>query len=485
MGALSLTRTTVIMIRDIELLAEETSVETILRRVQQRLRQRQRVAPLDVDEPLLEQDEIEQFSNIHLSPDFFFQLDYAARIFDPRDTPGNTRFVFFKKIIQRIIRIYSTRQVEFNATLVRVLNKLFDVLHEIVEKFNYFRRAEVNLTRRMEYNETMVGNSLKMLHHQRQRIETTEGFSRDLYQHRTRLESLEEEERQLNRRVSGLEDLRNRLEHSLAENAALRQRLERLLAHAAQLPAAAGAPASTTPAPAPALAAEQARVRLLNDYLYFPYLNEDRSIEDVIRERVRHYLPFFAAPVPACAQGWLVDIGCGRGEFMDICRAAKLPCKGIDINEDMVKHCLDKGHDVAQAGAVSYLQAQPDASVRGIISCHVVEHMPAAELLAFLRLCVSKLAPGGRLVLETPNPSSIFGLSLFYRDFTHEKPIHPQTMKFLLHELGMHQVEIEELHKAPEHLETVIPGNAVLSANFRKLDAMVFGYLDYAVMAIR
>jgi len=476
------------MIRDIELLAEETSVETILRRVQQRLRQRQRVSSLDVDEPILEQDEIEQFSNIHLSPDFFFQLDYAARIFDPRDTPGNTRFIFLKKVVQRIIRIYSTRQVEFNATIVRILNKLFDVLHESVEKFNYFRRAEVNLTRRMEYNETMVGNTLKMLHHQRQRIETTEGFSRDLFQHRTRLESLEEEERQLNRRVSGLEDLRNRLEHSLAENAALRQRLERLMAQAAQQPAATAAAtpsAGTPPAAATAVSAEQARTRLLNDYLYFPYLNEDRSIEDVIRERVRHYLPFFAAPVPACAQGWIVDIGCGRGEFMDICRAAQLPCKGIDINEDMVKHCLDKGHDVLQAGAVRYLEAQPDASVRGIISCHVVEHMPAMEMLAFLRLCVRKLAPGGRLVLETPNPSSIFGLSLFYRDFTHEKPIHPQTMKFLLHELGMHQVEIEELHKAPEHLETVIPGNAVLSANFRKLDAMVFGYLDYAVMAVR
>jgi 2-polyprenyl-3-methyl-5-hydroxy-6-metoxy-1,4-benzoquinol methylase len=474
------------MIRDTDLLAEETSVETIVRRVQQRLRQRRRVSTLDVEEPVLEQDELEQFSNIHLAPDFFFQLDYAARIFDPRDTPGNTRFVFIKKAIQRDMRVYTTRQVEFNATVVRVLNKLFDVLHEIVEKFNYFRRAEVNLTRRMEYNETMVGNTLKMLHHQRQRIESVEGFSRDLYQHRTRLEALEEAERQLNRRVSGLEDLRNRLEHALAENAALRQRLEQALARVAPTPppAAAGVPAAPADV-APALSAEQAHTQLLNDYLYFPYLNEDRSIEDVIRERVRHYLPFFSATTPPQPPGYLVDIGCGRGEFMDICRDANLPCKGIDINEDMVRHCGDKGHDVTQAGAVAYLQAQADASLRGIISCHVIEHMPAVEMLAFLRLCVRKLAPGGRLVLETPNPKSIFGLSMFYRDFTHEKPIHPQTMKFLLQELGMQRVDVEELHKAPEHLETAIAGNAVISANFRKLDAMVFGYLDYAVMAIR
>lgn len=443
---------------EIDLLAEDTSVEVIVRRLQQRARLRRRAAIGESGELVLEGDEREEFSNIHLSPELFFQLDYAARIFDPRDTPGNTRFIAVKRAVQRVMRVYTTRQVEFNATVVRVLKKLFDILHEIVDKFNYFRRAEVALIRRIEY---------------------VEGALRDIYKHRTRLEALEEEGRQLNRRVSLLEDLRNRLELALAENIVLRQRLEDVLAHAASAPPApSGYTCAASAADTPAASAQ-----LNNDHLYFPYLNADRAIEDVIRERVRYYLPFFN--VPEAPPGYIVDIGCGRGEFLDVCRAAGVPCRGIDLNEDMVRHCQTKGLDVTQAGALDYLQAQTDGSLRGIIACHVLEHLPPLDVMTFLRLCMRKLAPGGRLVIETPNPKSVFGMTMFYRDFTHQKPLHPYTLKFLLEQLGAQHVSVEELHRAPEQLELVEGGNDVINANFRKLNEIVYGFLDYAVMAVR
>lgn len=441
-------------IRDIDLLTEETSVETIARRLQQRYRQRAAGGGVTSAH-----EEVEEFSNIHLAPEIFFQLDYAARIFDPRDTPGNTRLIWLKKAIQRVMRVYTTRQVEFNATVVRILNRFFDVLHEVVEKFNYFRRAEVRLMRRIEH---------------------VEKFSQDLYQHRTRLEALEEAERQLSRRLSAVEDLRNKLEHALAENAALRQRLEDMLARGT----GGGAKETSVVASAGVAPTREAWEVLNNDYLYLPYLNEDRAIEEVIRERVRYYLPFFTASEPAQPAGEIVDIGCGRGEFLDVCREEGIRCCGVDVNEDMVRHCRAKGHRVERGDAVGYLQGVRDGSLRGIMACHVIEHLPPAAVLTFLRLCVRKLAPGGRLVIETPNPSSVFGLSMFYRDFTHERPIHPSTLKFLLRELGMQEVEVEELHRAPERLQTAA-GDEVSAENFEKLDRVVFGYLDYAVKAIR
>lgn len=433
-------------------MAEETSVETIAQRLQQQARQRRQAAAGECGGEVFEDEGHEQFSNIHLSPELFFQLDYAARIFDPRDTPGNTRLKAVKRAVQRVMRVYTTRQVEYNATVVRVLKKVFDILHEIVDKFNYFRRAEVALIRRVEH----VENAL-----------------RDVYNHRMRLEALEEESRQLNRRVSLVEDLRNRLELALAENIVLRQRLEDVLAHrdgaAAALGLHAGKPA--------------AYLQLNNDHLYFPYLNADRAIEDVIRERVEHYIPFFK--VPEAPPGYILDVGCGRGEFLEVCRAAGMACRGIDLNVDMVRHCQAKGLDVSQAGALEYLQAQADGSLRGIIACHVLEHLQPLDVLAFLRLCMRTLAPGGRLVIETPNPKSLFGMTMFYRDFTHEKPLHPYTLKFLLEQLGAQHVTLEELHRAPERLELVEGGHDVINANFRKLDAIVYGFLDYAVMAVR
>ena len=437
---------------------EDTSVETILRRVQHRLRQEQGSLP----EPMPSEPDScgirRLFDNIHIEPEMYFTLDYAGRIYDPRTVPGNTRFRRLKGIVMRVMRLYTTRQVEFNGTVLRVLNAMFDKLHEIVDQFNYFREAEVRLQQRIEQDETAQGAFLEQLHGQRQRIERLEG-----------------RERILDRRLSHVENLENRLAHALAENIALRQRLDSLVLHWS---------GTANPAETKQVTGDD-HAALLNEHLYLPLLNEDRGIESVIKARVQRYLPLFARQADAgtLAKAPVLDVGCGRGEFLDACREARIPCQGVDINEDMARQCEAKGHRVACADAVQHLRSLGDRSLRGIVAIQVVEHLPPAQVIEFLKLSVHKLSPGGRLVIETPNVTSFFALSMFYRDFTHQQPIHPDTLTFMLQSLGMREIKRLDLSPVDEALRLDPVEEPAMAANIRKLNDIVYGHLDYAILA--
>ena len=437
---------------------EDTSVETILRRVQHRMRQ-EHGAPPEHEEPEPAQGgERRLFDNLHIDPELYFTLDYAGRIYDPRTVPANTRFRGLKNIVMRVMRLYTTRQVEFNGTVLRILNSFFDKLHEAIDRFSYFREAEVRLQKRIEDGEAAQGSFLDQLHGQRQRIERLEG-----------------RERILDRRLAHVERLENRLAHALAENIALRQRLDSLIVRLTGCgPQAQEAPpAATTAAP------------LVNEHLYLPLLNADRGIEEVIKARVQRYLPLFVrqAATGTAATGLILDVGCGRGEFLDACRDAQLQCAGVDINEDMARQCAAKGHSVACADAVAHLRSLDDGSLRGIVAIHVIEHFTPEALVAFLKLSVQKLAPGGRLVIETPNVTSFFALSMFYRDFTHRQPLHPDTVVFMLESLGMRNVKRLELSPVDEELRLDPVDDPAMAANIRKLNDIVYGHLDYAVLA--
>ncbi|NLF39972.1 methyltransferase domain-containing protein [bacterium] len=448
---------------DVDVRPEETDVETILRRVQHRLRrQAGESLPLSADE--YGESAAPSFQNLHIGPDVYFQLDYAARIYDPRTVPGNTRFVWFKSFVMRVMRIYTTRQVEFNATVLRILNRFFDVLQDVIDRFSYFREAEVRLQKRLERAEHKAGDLAQWLD-----------------THRERLERAEENGRGLDRRLRVIEDLHNKLQYALSENAVLRQRLESIMrrisagAYAAERPGAPGAPSSADTA------------AVLNDQLYFPYLNEDRGTEDDIRARMTSYITVLRQQHldAAAAAAPIIDIGCGRGEFLDLCREAGLPCRGVDINEDMVAHCRAKGHEAVKDTAVAHLGSLPDNSLRGVIACHVVEHLPPAEFLAFVKLTVLKLAPGGIAIVETPNPQTVFAMTLFYRDITHQRPVHPDTLRFLFRELGMREVTVRPAALVPDEFRLKPCNEPCMDENIAKLNDFLFGCLDYTVLAVK
>jgi SAM-dependent methyltransferase len=145
-----------------------------------------------------------------------------------------------------------------------------------------------------------------------------------------------------------------------------------------------------------------------------------RGPESLVRERQRAYLPAIGTRQP------VLDVGCGRGEFLDLLRDAGVTGKGVDSDGGMVRRSREKGHDVTQEDALAYLDAQQDGSLGAVFSAQVIEHLKNDELLHFFELSRRKLARGGVFIAETVNPHSMAAFKLFWLDPTHVMPIFPE-----------------------------------------------------------
>ena len=196
------------------------------------------------------------------------------------------------------------------------------------------------------------------------------------------------------------------------------------------------------------------------------------------------YLPIFEGARD------VLDVGCGRGEFLRLLEERGITARGIDLNEAMVDVCRQKGLNATATDALSYLRAQPDDSLGGLFAAQVVEHLEPGYLTQMLEAACAKLRPGAPIVLETINPACWFAFFESYvRDITHVRPLHPDTLKFLLVATGFQQVGIEYRAPYPEHekLQRVAApalGDAAdtLNANVDKLNGLLFTYLDYAAV---
>ncbi len=222
---------------------------------------------------------------------------------------------------------------------------------------------------------------------------------------------------------------------------------------------------------------------------YLPFENTFRGSEELIRERQSRYIETFADCGP------VLDIGCGRGEFLELLRDAGVPARGIDSDTAMVLHAQSKGLDVVQADLFDYLAELPLGSLGGILCSHVIEHLPASAQIRLVRLAGAALRPGGRMVFETPNPQSLIAGSInFYCDPTHLRPVYPDTLAFLVEQEGFHDVRVEFLSPAPAEvrLPVITPVDGPLRdtidqvrESLDRLDRIVFGYQEYAVVGTR
>jgi 2-polyprenyl-3-methyl-5-hydroxy-6-metoxy-1,4-benzoquinol methylase len=251
--------------------------------------------------------------------------------------------------------------------------------------------------------------------------------------------------------------------------------------------AGAGAAGAGAPAPAaqPTVAAGSADA-LAHKYVGFE--DEFRGSQESIREGVAAYVPLFAGASD------VLDVGCGRGEFLLLLRERGIRARGIDLNESMVDVCRARGLEATVADALSYVRAQPDGSLGGLFAAQVVEHLPPVYLTQLLDAAFEKLRPGAAIVLETINPACWFAFfSSYIRDITHERALHPETLKFLLVASGFQQVTIRYSAPYPDHdkLQTVtgpgLPADAAetLNANVEKINRLLFTYLDYAAIGRR
>jgi len=218
--------------------------------------------------------------------------------------------------------------------------------------------------------------------------------------------------------------------------------------------------------PAPASAASG-----FLDVDWLKFADKFRGSETAIRQRQQMYTARFQHHVP------VLDLGCGRGEMLEVLRQAGISARGVDASEESVALCRSNGLDAERADLFSYLSALADASLGGAVSCQVVEHLPPERLPELARLLHAKLRAGGLVAIETPNPEclAIFA-SHFYLDPTHRHPIPPALMAFYLEEAGFGRIQVERLSPAIE----TMPALAELPQGFRQ---EFFGSLDYAVFA--
>jgi len=230
---------------------------------------------------------------------------------------------------------------------------------------------------------------------------------------------------------------------------------------------------SATAAAPPATVAAQPAAAALPDY--FAFESRMRGSVDAIRERQRRYVEDFrdAAPV--------LDIGCGRGELLQLLREAGVDARGIDADADMVAYARGEGLDVEQADLVEYLERLEDRSLGGIFMGQVVEHLPPVVLVRALELAAQKLGPGGVLVAETINPLSPLALRHYFADLTHAQPLVPETLQLLARQSGFAETEVRYLNEPAERLTE--PDDPVIAANVRRLNELLFAPLDYALVA--
>jgi SAM-dependent methyltransferase len=145
-----------------------------------------------------------------------------------------------------------------------------------------------------------------------------------------------------------------------------------------------------------------------------------RGPEEFIRERQRVYLEVIGSRSP------VLDVGCGRGEFLDLLRDAGISAKGVDLNAGMVERCRQKGHAVEQIGVNDALESLPDRSLGAVFAAQVIEHLAYRDLLRFFELSRRKLAADGLFIAETVNPHSIQAFKMFWIDPTHQTPLYPE-----------------------------------------------------------
>jgi len=223
----------------------------------------------------------------------------------------------------------------------------------------------------------------------------------------------------------------------------------------------------------PATVAAQPAAAALPDY--FAFESRMRGSVDAIRDRQRRYVEDFRAAAP------VLDVGCGRGELLQLLREAGVEARGIDADADMVAYARGEGLEVDQADLVDHLERLDDGALGGIFMGQVVEHLPPGVLVRALELAAAKLRPGGVLVAETINPLSPLALRHYFADLTHAQPLVPETLQLLARQSGFDETEIRYLNEPADRLTE--PDDPVIAANVRRLNELLFAALDYALLA--
>ena len=180
------------------------------------------------------------------------------------------------------------------------------------------------------------------------------------------------------------------------------------------------------------------------DISMFDLETEFRGSEELIRERQHQYVGLFAGTSP------VLDLGCGRGEFLGLLEENGIEAMGVDLDVDMVEHCRLLGYRVVRMDALAYLRSLETATLGGIFCAQVIEHLAPRDVISLVSHAARALRPGGVLVVETVNPRSIAALSSFFLDLTHVRPYESLGIAHLLATSGF--VDVDKRFLYPDDL---------------------------------
>jgi len=217
------------------------------------------------------------------------------------------------------------------------------------------------------------------------------------------------------------------------------------------------------------------------DFNYAAFEERYRGSPEHVREIQTRYRDYFCKP----EDGPVLDLGCGRGEFLELLQEKAVPCFGVDLAEEAVAQAQSHGLQVERRDLLEALEACAADSLGGIVSFQVIEHLPLWMITKILRLAKEKLRPGGILILETVNVASLYThANAFTMDPTHALALHPLALQLMVEDaqFGSAQISYSGEVPAEDRMQT-IGVSPELAENFHRLNTLLFSPQDYAIIA--
>jgi 2-polyprenyl-3-methyl-5-hydroxy-6-metoxy-1,4-benzoquinol methylase len=373
-------------------------------------------------------------------------LHNAVGTINPR-RPGlhNDIIQFAKKVMRRSLAWYTRPLHEFHGAVTRTLNETTIALQDVRTAVGIFES-------RIESYKNVLQSQLEGL--ERSFRSRSEELERTTSSNGEAIRGLQEAIRGLQRDVRRFAD---ELQHGPVER-------------------------SSIPQTTSAYTAEQAAEL---DFDYFMFEERFRGSEAQIKDRQNAYLVYF----DGCTD--VLDLGCGRGEFLELLREKGVAARGLETGKDALLLCRQKGLEVIEANLLSYLESLRDGSAGGIFCSQVIEHLPPAAQIELVNLAHKKLRANSPLIIETINPECLFALCRnFYLDPTHVRPVHPEMLAFTMRSAGFNSVEIRYSSPVADHQVPALKGAQVVeleafNRGMKNVNDLLFGNQDYAAIGWR
>lgn len=377
---------------------------------------------------------------------------------------------FAKGLIKHVFPDYFNAEQEFHLHLVKFLNDMARHVHghdthyfwELVRKIDYdVNKALTRIERINDQQDASLRSTERGLH---------DSLNSEIARLSKEIATLQAKQREQDSAISTLEAVSSGLE-KIVEN------VSRVRSDSPQVQQSLP---STTEV----------------DYSYLIFENRYRGGEDEVKQRLEIYPKIFLDVATVIGARPVLEIGCGRGELLELFKENQIKAYGVDMDSGMIEHCRSKGLEVVLANAMEHLSGLADASLGGLIGVQLVEHLTQSQLENLCSLAKRKVVPGGRIVFETIDASSIVAQTLHYtRDPTHKWPLQPDTLESVVNKAGLKVVEIRKLREfSPEtQMRNVIAEDYMtprwkfmletLNHNFSVLNKLLFGHQDYCIIA--